>query len=103
MKSTVLIIAISSLSRYTAASSEVSIPTSRFESDGGLKPERASDRAAGPIFADHPQVRASPVSVFFLNKSIESISFSANSHFFWFSDKSSFNSIHKPPAMPVRI
>jgi hypothetical protein len=80
MKSIVLIIAISSVSRYTAASSEVSIPTNRFESDGGLRPERASDRAAGPIFADQPQVRASPVSVFFLNNSIESFSFYTGCH-----------------------
>ena len=74
MKSMVLIIAISSVSRYTAASSEVSIPTRRFESEGGLRPESASDRAVGPIFAAQPQVRASPVSVFFLKSSINHFS-----------------------------
>ncbi len=54
-----------------AASSEVSIPTKRFESEGGLKPESASDRTAGLIFAAHPQVRARPVSVFFLKNAIK--------------------------------
>jgi hypothetical protein len=75
MKSMVLIMAISSVSRYTAASSEVSIPTRRFGSEGGIRPESASDRSVGPIFAAQPQVRASPVRVFFLNSSITEISF----------------------------
>jgi len=42
------------------------MPTRRFGSEGGLRPESASDRAVGPIFAAQPQVRASPVRVFFL-------------------------------------
>jgi hypothetical protein len=75
MKSMVLIIATSSVSRYTAASSEVSIPTRRFESEGGVRPESASDRAAGPIFAAQPQVRARPVRVFFLKSVINCSSF----------------------------
>ena len=71
MKSMVLIIAISSVSRYTAASSDVSMPTRRFESEGGLRLESASDRTAGPILAAHPQVRARPVRVFFLNSATD--------------------------------
>jgi hypothetical protein len=62
--------AISSLKRYTAASSAVSMPTSRFGSFGGANPCNASDRAVGPIFAAQPQVLARPVSVFFLNMTI---------------------------------
>ncbi len=46
------------------------MPTRRFESEGGLRPESASDRTVGPIFAAQPQVRASPVRVFFLKKVI---------------------------------
>ena len=41
----------------------------------GFKPESASDRTAGPIFAAQPQVRASPVSVFFLNSVMDLYSF----------------------------
>ncbi len=64
--------AISSVSRYTAASSAVSIPTSRSESSGGVSPSSASDRAVGPIFAAQPQVLESPVRVFFLKNFIRS-------------------------------
>jgi len=70
MKSMVLIMAISSESRYTEASSDVSKPTIRFGSSGGVRPESASDRTAGPILAAQPHVLASPVSVFFLKNSI---------------------------------
>lgn len=62
--------AISLESLNTAASSEVSNPTSRFGFADGVRPFNASDRTAGPIFAAQPQVRASPVNVFFLNKAI---------------------------------
>lgn len=68
MKSTVEITAIPSETRYTAASSFFSKPTSRFESlDAGI-PRKASDRTVGPILAAQPQVLASPVRVFFLPK-----------------------------------
>jgi hypothetical protein len=77
MKSTVLIMAISFDSRYTAASSAVSMPTIRLGSVGVGKPSSASDRAVGLIFAAQPQVRARPVSVFFLK-----ISMSVPHHFF---------------------
>ena len=70
MKSTVLMTAIPSARRYTAASSAVSMPTSRFGSDGGVRPSSASDRSAGPILAPQPQVRASPVRVFFLRNAM---------------------------------
>jgi hypothetical protein len=62
--------ATSSEIRYTAASSEVSTPTRRFESRLKPNPFSASDRSAGPILAAQPQVRARPVSVFFLKSSI---------------------------------
>ncbi len=64
MKSTVLITAISSDSRYTAASSEVLKPTSRLGSLGGLSALSASARSDGPILAAQPHVRESPVRVF---------------------------------------
>ena len=70
MKSMVLIIAMSSESRYTAASSDVSKPTNKFGSSGGASPESESDRTVGPILAAQPHVLASPVSVFFLKNSI---------------------------------
>ena len=60
--------ASSLLSRYTAASSLDSNPTRRLGSVGKGNPCSASDRAVGPIFAAQPQVRASPVRVFFLPK-----------------------------------
>jgi hypothetical protein len=75
MKSTVLITAISEDRRYTAASSLVSNPTSRFGSSGGFRSLSASDRTVGPIFAAQPQVRASPVNVFFLKIAILSLFF----------------------------
>jgi hypothetical protein len=62
--------AISSVSLYTAASSEVSMPTSKLGSSGGVKPSNASDRTAGPILAAQPQVRDRPVKVFFLKSAI---------------------------------
>jgi hypothetical protein len=64
----VLMKAISSVRRYTAASSLVSKPTKRLASAGAARDFRASDRTVGPIFAAQPQVRASPVSVFLLRK-----------------------------------
>jgi hypothetical protein len=54
--------------RYTAASSEVSKPTSRFGSFDGWSAFRASDRSVGPILAAQPQVRDRFISVFFLLK-----------------------------------
>ncbi len=68
MKSTVLMRAISSETRYTVASSHVSIPTSRLGSFDGFMISSASDRAVGPILAAHPQVRESAVNVFFFSK-----------------------------------
>jgi hypothetical protein len=73
MKSTVLIMAISSDSLYTAASSAVSKPTSRLGSIGFDSPCNASDKSVGLILAAQPQVRARPVSVFFLNKANSSL------------------------------
>ena len=70
IKSTVLIMAISSVRRYTAASSAVSIPTRRLGSSGGVSPSSASDRSVGPILAAHPQVRDKPINVFFFTKSM---------------------------------
>ena len=70
MKSTVLITAVSGERRYTAASSLVSNPTSRFGSLGMSSSLSASDRSAGPILAAHPQVRDIPIRVFFFMKNI---------------------------------
>ena len=70
MKSTVLIKAISSDRRYTAASSQVLKPTSRLGSSEGLSALSASARSDGPILAAQPHVRESPVKVFFLKKYI---------------------------------
>jgi len=70
MKSAVVITAVSAETRYTAASSLVSYPTSRFGSVGLGRPRSASDRTVGPILAAHPQVRASPVRVFFRKRGI---------------------------------
>ena len=70
MKSIVLMTAISSDRRYTAASSDVSKPTSRLGSVGVAIPLRASDKTAGPILAAQPQVLANPVSVFLLKNAI---------------------------------
>ena len=58
-----------------AASSLDSKPTSRFGSVAAGKSLRASDRTVGPIFAAQPQVRASPVRVFFLPKNFMNYSF----------------------------
>ena len=68
MKSTVEITAILSERRYTAASSLVSNPTSRFGSIETGRSLRASDRTVGPILAAQPQVLARPVRVFFFAK-----------------------------------
>jgi len=46
------------------------MPTSRLGSSGVARPASASDRAVGPILAAQPQVRARPVSVFFLKNAI---------------------------------
>jgi hypothetical protein len=62
--------AVSEDIRYTAASSLVSNPTSRFGSFEDWRESRASDRTVGPILAAQPHVRASPVNVFFLKKII---------------------------------
>ena len=70
MKSTVLIKAISGETRYTAASSLVSKPTSRLGSFGVFSPLSASDRSVGPILAAQPQVRERLISVFFFLKNI---------------------------------
>ena len=72
--------AISSESLKTAASSEVSIPTSRFRSEGGVRPSSASDRAVGPILAAQPHVLAKPVRVFFLKIAIHCVLFIVNSY-----------------------
>jgi hypothetical protein len=70
MKSTVLTIAMSSVRRYTAASSEVSNPTNRSGLDGALNPCSASDNTVGPILAAQPQVRERPVRVLFRPNSL---------------------------------
>jgi len=70
MKSTVLMKAISSERRYTAASSLVLKPTSRSGSREGLSALSASARSDGPILAAQPHVRESPVRVFFLKRCI---------------------------------
>src|SRR5512143_3424040 len=70
MKSTVEITASPSAKRYTAASSLDSKPTRKLGSDEGGRALSASDRTVGLILAAHPQVRESPVRVFFLPNSI---------------------------------
>jgi hypothetical protein len=70
MKSTVLTKAISGVRRYTAASSLVSNPTSKFSSTETSRSLSASDRAVGPILAAQPQVRDNPINVFFFKKPI---------------------------------
>ena len=71
MKSTVLMNARSGATRYTAASSLVSNPTSRFGSSDGLRYFSASETTVGPILAAQPQVRDNPVSVLFFLKNIK--------------------------------
>ena len=69
MMSAVTTSAISSLRRYTPASSLVSKPTSRF---GSALVGRAASSLSSPTgltFAAHPQVLANPVSVFFFANS----------------------------------
>ena len=70
MKSTVLIKANSSESRYTAASSAVLKPTRRLGSCEEVSAFNASARSDGPILAAQPHVLESPVSVFFLKRRI---------------------------------
>ena len=61
-KSTVCIIAISSVTLYIAASSDVSIPTIRFLSSNFGNLPRTWARVSGPILAAHPAVFVKLVS-----------------------------------------
>jgi hypothetical protein len=67
----VLIRAISGETRYTAASSLVSKPTSKLGSSEAFSPLSASDRSVGPILAAQPQVRERLMRVFFFLKNME--------------------------------
>jgi len=67
MKSAVVTTAISSVSRYTPASSLVSNPTSRFGSSIRGRSARSLPSPTGSILAAQPQVLERPVRVAFLN------------------------------------